>query len=71
MKFIEERAFRKPREMLFATQFEEDLLVQPQRLAEGNMNASTRHGDRRDTSLEDLQEGEQVDPPTTSGRMSR
>ena len=66
-----ERAFRKSQEMPSATQFEEDPLVQPQRPAEGNTSASPRHGDPRDTSPEDLQEGEQVDPPTTSGRTSR
>ena len=71
VKIIEERAFRKSREMPSATQSKEDPLVQLQRPAKGNTSASPRHGDPRDTSPEDLQEGEQVDPPTTSGRTSR
>ena len=32
------------------------------------MSTSPRHGDPRETSLEDLQKGEQVGPPTTSGK---
>ena len=71
VKFMEERAFRKSREMLSATQSEEDPLVQPKRPTKGNTSASPRHGDPRDTSPKDLQEGEQVDPPTTSGKTSR
>ena len=55
VKFMEERAFRKSREMPSATQSKEDPLVQPQRLAKGNMSASPRHEDPRDTSLDELQ----------------
>ena len=71
VKFMEERAFRRSQEMPSTTQSEEDPLVQPQRLAEGNTSASPTHGYPRDTSTEDLQEGDQVDPPTTSGRTRR
>ena len=68
---MEERALRKFQEMPSATQSKEDPLVQPQRPVEGNTSASPGHEDPRDRSPEDLQEGEQVDPPTTSDRTSR
>ena len=58
VKFMEERAFRRYCELPSATQYEEDLLVQPQQPAVDNSAPSPRHGDQGDTSLEDLQEGE-------------
>ena len=71
VNFMEERAFRQSRKMPSATQSEEEPQVQPQRPVEGNTSASPRHGDPRDTSPEDLQEGEQMDPPTTRGRTRK
>ena len=68
---MEERAFRKSREMSSTTQYEEDPLVQPLRLAEASTSASPRHKDPRDSSPEDLQDEEQVNPPITSGRTSK
>ena len=70
VKFMEE-AFRRSRKLPSATQSEEDLLVQPQQPVAENSVASPRHGDPRDVSPEDLQEGEPIDPPNTSGRTSR
>ena len=43
VKFMEERAFKRSREMPSATQPEEDPLVQPQRPAEDNTVSSPRH----------------------------
>lgn len=71
VNFMDERAFRKSWEMPSATQSEQDPLVQPQQPVECNTSASPRHGGPRDTSPEDLQEGEKVDPPTTNGKTSR
>ena len=71
VKFMEEKAFRRSRELPSATQSEEEPLVQPQQPTTENLVASPRHSDAKDGSLEDLQEGEPVNPPTTSGRTSR
>ena len=71
MKFMEERAFKKTWEMSSATQSKEDSLVQPQRPMEDGSSASPRHKDPKDSFSKEVQEGEQVDPPTTSGRTSR
>ena len=71
VKFMEEKAFKRSRELPAATQSEEEPLVQPQQPTTENSVASPRHRDPRDVSPEDLQEGEQVDPPITSGRTSR
>lgn len=43
VKFLEEKAFRKSREMATNTQIEEDPLVQPQRPMEERSSASPRH----------------------------
>ena len=53
------------------TQVEEDPLVQPQRPTEDGSSASPRHKDFEKSSSEEEQVGEQVNPPTTSGRTSR
>ena len=71
VKFMEEKAFRRSCELPSATQSEEEPLVQPQQPATENSVASPRHRDSRDVSPVDLQEGELVDPPTTSGRTSK
>ena len=71
MKFLEEKAFRRSRELPSATQSEEDPLVQPQQPVAENSAASPRHGNPRDLSPDDLQEGETINPPTTCGRTSR
>lgn len=68
---MEEKAFRRSRELLFATQLEGEPLVQPLQPAVENLVASPRHSDPKDVSPEDLQEGEPINPPTTSGRTSR
>ena len=67
---MEEKAFRRSCELPSAMQSEEETLVQPQQLVVGNSVASPRHEDPRDMSLEDVQEGEPVNPPTTSGRRA-
>ena len=54
VKFMEERAFRKSREMPSATQSEDDPLVQPLRPTEVSSSASLRQKDPRDSSPEDL-----------------
>ena len=71
VKFMEEKAFRRSRELSSTTQSKEEPMVQPQQLASENSVASPRHSDPKDVSLEDLKEGEPIDLPTTSGRTSR
>ena len=68
---MEEKAFKRSRELPSATQSEEEPLVQPQIPAAENSVASPRHSDPKDVSPKDLQEGEPVNPPTTSGRTSK
>ena len=71
VKFMEEKAFRKSREMATDTQIEEDPLVQPLLPTEDGFSASPRHKDSEESSFEEEQEGEQVRPATTHGRPSR
>ena len=71
VKFLEEKAFRKSREMATDTQIEEDPLVQPQRPLEERSSASPRHNFSEGSSSDEEQEEEQVRPPTTDGRLSR
>ena len=71
VKFLEERAFRKSREMAIDTQIEEDPLVQPQRPLEERSSASPRHNCSEGSSSNEEQEEEQVRPPTTDGRPSK
>ena len=70
VKFMEEKAFRRSRELPSATHSEEDPLLQAQQPAADNSTASPRHGDPGDTSLEDLQEGEQVNLPLPVGERA-
>ena len=50
VKFLEERAFRKSREIATNTQSEEDPLVQPQRPTKDGTSASPRHKDSKESS---------------------
>ena len=68
---MEERAFRRSREMATDTQVEEDPLVQTQRPTEGGSSFSPWHKDSKEISSEEEQVGEQANPPTTNGRTSR
>ena len=68
---MEEKAFRRSRELPSTMQSEEEPLVQPQQPTPENLVASPSHGDPSDVSPEGLQEGEPVNLPTTSGRTSR
>ena len=58
MKFMEERAFRRSREMATDTQVEEDPLVQPQRPTKDGSSASSRHKDSKESFFEEEQAGE-------------
>ena len=71
VKFMEERAFRKSREMPSETRSEDDPLVQSLQPAERSTSASPRHKNLEVLREEDSQEEEHVYPPTTSGRTSR
>ena len=51
--FLEERAFRKSREMAIDTQIEEDSLVQPQQPREERSSASPRHNNSEESSFEE------------------
>ena len=53
VKFMEERAFRKSREMTIDTQIEEDPLVQPQQPTEDWSSSSPRHKDFEESSSEE------------------
>ena len=68
---MEERVFRKSREMATDTQIEEDPLVQTQRPTKDGSSASPRHKDFEESSSEEVQAGEQVRLPNTNGRPSR
>ena len=57
--------------MSSAMQSKEDPLGQPQPPMDDGSSASPRHKDPKENFSEEAQEGEQVNPPTTSGRTSR
>ena len=69
VKFMEDRAFRKSREMPFEEQSKDDLLVQPLRLAETSTNNSPKG--KASEQEESREEEELIDLPTTSGRTSQ
>ncbi len=65
---MEDRAFRKSREISFEEQSKDDPLVHPLQQAQTSASISPKG---KTPEVEPREEEEQVDIPTTSGRTSR
>ena len=71
VKFMEDRAFRKSREIPFEEQSKDDPLVHPLHPAETNTSISPKGKTPEVSQQVESQEEEQINIPATSGRTSR